>query len=204
MRIAGTPDVATPPHPDHRHAIIRPLPARRARHEGKPPALFHLSPRAGRGRIALAIRVRGRLRKCGHDRFKDARHVAQHVVVPKSQDAVVVIDKPFVANRIAPIIRVLTTINFNDETEFTANQIHRIRTDRLLPNELVAIEPSRPKSIPQRGFCVGGSFMQSSGAPGFDLISLSHAEAPPHPDHRQAMIRPLPARGERLTSRVLP
>jgi hypothetical protein len=203
MRIAGTPDVAKPPHPDHRQAMIRPLPARGERLVETQTALFHLSPRAGRGRIALAIRVRGRLRKCGHDRFKDAHHVAQHIVVPKSQDAIVVIDKPFVANRIAPVIRVLTTINFNDETEFTANQIHRIRTDRLLPNELVAIEPSRPKSIPQRGFGSGSGFAQASGSTGFDLIGFSQLETPPHPDHRHAMIRPLPARGERLASRAL-
>jgi hypothetical protein len=204
MRISGTLDVAKPPHPDHRHAMIRPLPARGERCEEKRTAFFHLSPPAGRGRIALAIRVRGRLSKGSGDRFKDARHVAQHVVVPKSQDAIVAVDKPFVANRVARVIRVLTTINFNDETEFTANQVDRIGTDRLLPNEFETLEPSRPKAIPQRCFGICGCLTQTSGSSGFDLISLSHVETPPHPDHRQAMIRPLPARGERSASRELP
>jgi hypothetical protein len=79
---------------------------------------------------------------------------------------------------------VLATINFDDETKFTANEVDRIGTDRLLPNELEAIEPSRPKSIPHRGFRVSSSFAQASGAPGFNLISFADGETPPHPDHR--------------------
>ena len=204
MRIAGTSDVAKPPHPDHRQAMIRPLPACGERREAKQIALFHLAPPAARGRIALAIRVRGRLRKGSDDRFENVRHVAQHIVVPKPQDAIVVVDKPFVANRVAPVVRVLTSVNFDDEAVFTANQVDRIGTDRLLPNELEAIEPARPETKPQRGLRIGGCFTKASGAPGFDLISLSHLETPPHPDHRKAMIRPLPARWERSVSRVLP
>jgi hypothetical protein len=145
---------------------------------------LHLAPPAGRGRIASAIRVRGRLRKGSGDRFEDTGHVTQHIVVPKSHDAIVVIDKPFVSNRIAPAVRVLATINFNDETKLAANEVDRIGTDRLLPNELEAIEPPRAKSIPHRSFSVSGSFAQASGAPGFDLISFAHGETPPHPDHR--------------------
>src|SRR5205085_10863412 len=56
----------------------------------------HLSPRAGRGRIALAIRVRGSLRQHGCDRFENSRHIAEHIIVPEAQDAVFVIVKPFV------------------------------------------------------------------------------------------------------------
>jgi len=211
MRIASVPGsglisfshVEASPHPYHRYAMIRPLPARGARLAKAQAALFPLSPRAGRGRIALAIRVRGRLRKCGRNRFKHAGHVAQHVVVPKSQDSIIVVCKPFVANRVARVVRVLPPINFNDETTFTANQVDRIGTNRLLPNELAAIEPARSKSVPKCCFRVGGGFAQPSGSPGFDLISFSHVEASPHPYHRYAMIRPLPARGARLASRVL-
>jgi hypothetical protein len=123
--------------------------------------------------------VRGRLRKGGGDRFEDTCHLTQHIVVPKSQDAIDVIDKPFVANRVAPVVCVLATINFNDETKFAANEVNRIGTDRLLPNELEAIEPSRPKSIPQCGFRVSDSIAQASGAPGFDLIGFAHGETPP-------------------------
>jgi hypothetical protein len=93
---------------------------------------LHLAPLAGRGRIASAIRVRGRLRKGSGDRFENTCHVTQHIVIPKSQDAIVVIDKPFVANRVALVVRVLATINFNDETKFTANEVDR---DRSAPAE---------------------------------------------------------------------
>src|SRR6202035_5446085 len=105
----------------------------------------HLSPPAGRGRIALAIRVRGSLRKRGRDCFKNARHVAQHFVVPKSQDAVVVIGKPFVSNYISRIIRMLPSVDFNNEATVTANKIDDVGTNRFLPDELVSIQPARPQ-----------------------------------------------------------
>ena len=46
-----------------------------------------------------------------------------------------------------------------------------------------------------------GSSAQASGALGFDLIGSSHMETPPHPDC--FAIRPLPARGERLSPRAI-
>jgi hypothetical protein len=160
----------------------------------------HLAPRAGRGRIALAIRVRGSLRKRGRDCFKNARHIAQHIVVPEPQNTVVVIDKPFVANYIARVFRVLASIHLDNETAFTADQINCVRTDRLLPDELATVEAARPKSMPESGFSFRGSSSQVSSALGFDLIGSSHVETPPHPDC--FAIRPLPARGERLAPRA--
>jgi hypothetical protein len=165
----------------------------------------HLSPHAGRGRIALAIRVRGSLRKRGRDCFKNARHIAQHIIVPEPQKTVVVIDEPFVANRIARVFRVLASIHLDNQTAFAAGQINYVRTDRLLPDELVTVEAARPESIPEsipeRGFRFRSSSSQASSALGFDLIGSSHVETPPHPDC--FAIRPLPARGERLAPRAI-
>ena len=90
-------------------------------------AALHLSPRAGRGRIALAIRVRGRLLERSRNCFQNARHIAEHVVVPEPQNSVVAIDKPFVANHVARIVRVLTSVHLNNETAFTTDQINRVR-----------------------------------------------------------------------------
>ncbi len=160
---------------------------------------LHLSPPAGRGRIALAIRVRGALRKRGRDGFKNARHVAQHVVVPESQNSVIAIGKPFVADGVAGVVGVLASVHLNNETVFTANQINRVRTDRLLPNEFIAIEAARSEPVPQSLLRLGGDPSQAPGALGFDLITFSQAETPPHPDC--FAIRPLPAGGERLSSR---
>jgi hypothetical protein len=161
----------------------------------------HLSPRAGRGRIALAIRVRGSFRKRGGNSFKHTRHVAKHVVIPKTQNTVVVIYKPFVPHRVARAVRVLPSIQLNNETTFAANQINRVWTDRLLPDELVTIEATRSMLIPKLGFRDRGDFSKASGTCGLDFISSSHVENPPHPDC--FAIRPLPTSGERLAPRAI-
>ena len=160
----------------------------------------HLSPLAGRGRIALAIRVRGSLRKCGRNCFENARHIPQHIVVPESQNPIAVIDKPFVANNIVRIVRVLASIDLNNEPTLATDQINCVWTDRLLPDEFVTVETPRPEAIPQSRLRLGGGPAQASGAVGFDLIRSSHAAPPPHPDC--FAIRPLPARGERLAPRA--
>jgi hypothetical protein len=154
-----------------------------------------LSPLAGRGRIALAIRVRGALRKRGRDGFKNARHISQHVVVPEAQNSVIMIDMPFVADRIARAVNMLPAVHLHNKTTFAANQIDRVWTDRLLPNEFISIEASRSESMPKGCLSVCGGSSQAPRLPSFDLIGLSQAETPPHPDC--FAIRPLPASGER-------
>jgi hypothetical protein len=161
---------------------------------------LHLSPRAGTGRIALAIRVRGALRKRGGNGFKHARNIAEHVVIPKPQNSIVVIGEPFVANRVVRIVRMLSSINFNDETSFAANKIDRIRTDRLLSDKLVSVQSARPKLVPQCGLGFRCVLPQPPGPLGFDITGSTHVETPPHPDC--FAIRPLPARGERLALRA--
>ena len=165
------------------------------------PSYGNLSPPAGRGRIALAIRVRGRFRERNGDCFKDSRHIAQHIAVPNPQNAVVVIDKPFIPGHVARVIGVLASVHLNDETAFAAYEINRVRPDRLLPDELVTVEGARSQPIPKSLLRVGSGSSQTPGAPGFDFISSSQAETPPHPDC--FAIRPLPARGERLASRII-
>src|SRR5258708_3458333 len=155
----------------------------------------HLSPLAGRGRIALAIRVRGSLRECGRNCFENARHIPQHIVVPESQNPIVVIDKPFVANHIARIVRVLASIDLDNEPTLAADQINCVWTDRLLPDEFVTIETPRPEAIPQSRLRLGGGPSKTPGSLSLDLVSFAHVETPPHPDC--FAIRPLPARGER-------
>jgi hypothetical protein len=163
--------------------------------------LRHLAPLAGRGRIALAIRVRGSLSKRGRYRFKNTRHVATDIVVPKSQDSVVVIGKPFVTNGVARIVRMLSAIDLNNETAFAANKVDRVRTDRFLANKFMAGKTARPQPVPKRFFGFGCGAPQASGALSFDLVSGSHAATPPHPDC--FAIRPLPAGGERLAHRAI-
>ncbi len=153
----------------------------------------HLSPRAGRGRIALAIRVRGALRKRGRDRFKNARHVSRYIIVPETKHPVIVIGIP-------RVVSVLASVDLNYETVLAANQINRVWTDGFLSNELVTVQATRPKPMPKSGFRISGFAPQTPGTRGLFLIGRAHAETPPHPDC--FAIRPLPAGGERLSSRV--
>ena len=157
---------------------------------------LHLSPPAGRGRIASAIRVRGSIRERGGDGFENARHVAQHVVVPEAQYAIVAIDKPFVANSVAGAVCVLTAVHFHNQATFATDKIYGVRPDGLLSDELVSTQPTGAKTIPERPFRVCRNVSQPPRTPCLELISTTHVEAPPHPDC--FAIRPLPASGERL------
>lgn len=156
---------------------------------------LRLSPLAGRGRSASALRVRGSLRERSGDCLKNTLHIVQHVVVPEAENTIFVCDEPSVTRSIASTVGVLAAIHFDDQTALTADQINRIRSDRLLPDEFVSVQSSTAKTIPERPFRLRRSFSQFSGAFGFKLIARAHVDSPPHPS-RYAR-RPLPASGER-------
>ena len=162
--------------------------------------IYHLSPPAGRGRIALAIRVRGSLPKRGRNRFKNARQVAQDAVVPEPQDTIVMIDKPFVADQIARVFGVLASVNLDNEAAITADEVDRVRTDRILLNEFMSIEPARPQPIPKGRFSHCCGLSQAPGSFRLHIVGSAHAATPPHPAGFAR--RPLPARGERLAPRM--
>jgi hypothetical protein len=159
------------------------------------PSTVHLSPLAGRGRIASAIRVRGALRKGGGNRFKNARQIVRDIIVPKPQDTIIAIRKPFVTNGVALTFRMLPSVNLHDQTALATDKIYGVRSDRLLPHKLVTIQPTGTKAVPERAFrfCHGAS--QSPRTLGLKPISTAHAETPPHPSRFAR--RPLPASGER-------
>jgi hypothetical protein len=164
---------------------------------------LHLAPLAGRGRIALAIRVRGSVRKDGGNRLKNAGQIARNVVIPEPQDTVIAIRKPPVTNEVALAIGMLPAVHLDDETTFTAYEIYSVRTDRLLPDEFVTAQPARSKAVPEQPFRVRRDVSQPLGAFGLGLIGTAHAEIPPHPPCSGRGFastyarRPLPARGER-------
>ena len=84
-------------------------------------------------------RFRARKRTLGVNRElsikdgEDALKIRQHVVVPKPQDAKIVLCEPAIANFIADGLRVLTTIYFNGEARRVA------RHDIHFKIELVAL-----------------------------------------------------------------
>ncbi len=191
----------TPPHPDHRFATIRPLPARGERcsvraEMSKQTSRRHpnLSPPAGRGRIASAIRVRGRLRECGGEAFQNTFDIAKDVVIPKSDDTVVVCAQPAVADHISLTVRVLSAVDLNNQAALPAQKVHRVGADRLLPHELEAEQGSRPQSLPQLILSIGCASSQSPGSSCLLLSRLTHVETPPHPALR-ADLSPHAGRG---------
>ena len=157
----------------------------------------HLSPFTGRGRIASAIRVRGRLFNGTGYGLKNSGDVAQDIVIPESQNPITACYKPRVARRVARILRVLSAIDLDDQAMLTADKIDRVGADRLLAHEFTATECTRPQSIPQRllGACCISA--QPSRTRGRSRVGSTHMVNPPHPA-RMAR-RPLPASGARLS-----
>jgi hypothetical protein len=161
---------------------------------------LHLSPLAGRGRIASAIRVRGSVLQGACNFFKHPEQIARNIVVPKPQDTIVTISEPCVSDGVALTIRMLPAINFHDQSAFAANKVDDIRSDRFLPDEFVAIQPARSKAVPEYPFSAGRSASQSPRAISLKFIGAAHAETPPHPSRFAR--RPLPASGERRNSTI--
>ncbi len=163
---------------------------------------LRLSPLAGRGRIASAIRVRGALRKGGGNGLKNASDIAQHVVVPEPQDAIVAIGEPFIPGGIAGALYVLPSVDLNNEPTFAADEVDGVRSYRLLPDELVSIQPTGAKAVPKHPFRICRRASQAPRTLGLEVISTAHAALPPHPACYAR--RPLPASGERLSLFALP
>ena len=155
----------------------------------------HLAPLAGRGRIASAIRVRGSFRKGGGNDLKHAGQIAEHLVIPKSQDPVIVTAEPFIANGVARTTGMLASVYFDNEAGLSTNKVDDIKTERLLSDEFLTTQPARAQTIPELPFRVSRRASQTSCPFGFELVSSSHAEHPPHPSCFAR--RPLPADGER-------
>jgi hypothetical protein len=173
----------------------RPLPASggRLRNCGVS-VLAILSPLAGRGRIALAIRVRGSFRKRRRNDFENTLDIVQDIMVPESEHPVMMLDQPLVTGNIAHIVSVLPTIHLNDQAPLPADQIDDVVADRLLSHKLVSVQGTCAKAIPKRILGIGRISPQPSGTCGSDRIGLAHVEAPPHPALR-ADLSPQAGRG---------
>ncbi len=74
------------------------------------------------------------------NRLQHTGGVAQDVVVPESQDAIVVIAQPTITDLIAPVFGVLTSVNFDDQAPLTAHEIDNVVAYWLLPNELTSFD----------------------------------------------------------------
>jgi hypothetical protein len=135
----------------------------------------------------------------GGNCFEYTRQVIKHVVVPKPQDAVSLIDKPSIPFSISGIRRVLTAIDLDNEATFATDEIYRVTTNRFLPNEFEARQHPPADAVPQAQFCVRRIFAKPA-RPASSGVRSSHRKYAPHP--ARSARRPLPASGERLTPRA--
>jgi hypothetical protein len=168
---------ASPPHSPG--FAGRPLPASGERlKDCDASVLANLSPLAGRGRIALAIRVRGSLRKRHANDFEHPFDIAEHVIVPEAKHTIAVSNQPLISHDIRSVVRMLAAIDLDHQAKLTANEIHRVRPDRLLPDEFAAVDLASTQAIPEFGFGIRRGLPQAPGSRGSHSIGLAHVEAP--------------------------
>jgi len=83
--------------------------------------------------------VRGRFRRrCGEDSFPNAFDISKYFIIPKAQHAVTMVGQPSITDRVARVCRVLTAVDFDDESLLAADKVNDVGTDRFLADEFEA------------------------------------------------------------------
>src|SRR5712692_7055199 len=141
---------------------------------------IYLSPLAGRGRIASAIRVRGSVHKRSGDGLQHAVRIREYVIVPKPNNAIAAVSKPAIAQYIARIIRVLPTIDFNNKSPLPTSEIDNVRTNRKLSDEFLT-ERARTKGVPKLQLSLRRIKAKIACAFCLTAVGLTHEALPPHP-----------------------
>jgi hypothetical protein len=84
--------------------------------------------------------VRGTIRERGRNGFQNSRDIAQDLIIPETQNSIVVTGEPLIADHVMPVVGVLPAIHLNDEAGFAANKVDGVWADRFLPNKFVTVE----------------------------------------------------------------
>ena len=77
----------------------------------------------------------------------------------------------------------LTAIHLNDKIDLSTCEIRKIRTNRKLPNKLMAIQSPTTQFTPKDFFCGIVHFPKHAGSRGLLSIGSTHGAAP-HPTLR--------------------
>jgi hypothetical protein len=83
------------------------------------------------------------------ERRQHSLGILENIVVPESQDAESMIDKPPISCGIGNGSRVLPTINLDNEAHIEANEVCDIWTNRYLATKLYSAQPSIPQCEPK-------------------------------------------------------
>ncbi len=105
-------------------------------------------PPGGGGGGARAAGGGGAPRERAHDHFEHTLGISQDVIVPEPQHT-----KPFapeiaVAHVVIPIVRVLTTVDLDDELSPKARKVDHGGSNRHLPLEFLPIETMSAQPVP--------------------------------------------------------
>jgi hypothetical protein len=114
-------------------------------------------------------------RERGGNRLQHAVDISNHVVVPKAQDAVAMLDQPLIACGVALVGGVLSTIDFNDQPALAADEVDNERSHWLLADEFLAVNGATAQPIPKLEFGMGGLMPEAAGAFGRDLVGSAYA-----------------------------
>ncbi len=97
--------------------------------------------RVDRRREAAAGRER--VRDGGQNDFKNAARILQHSIIPEPQHTKPLTFQPSCATLVGLAIRMLASVDFEDETPFERYEINDVRSDWYLPLDLDSVEPVR-------------------------------------------------------------
>jgi hypothetical protein len=81
-------------------------------------------------------------------------HIAHDVVIPETQHAIIVLTKPPVSYNVALTFSMLPTIDFENQSLLSADEINNITSNRLLPHELVSADRVCSQPIPETQFSI--------------------------------------------------
>ena len=132
--------------------------------------------------------MRGCLCKLGLNCKYNALDISKDVIVPEAKNLVTFFSQAFVSNSICRRFIVLTTIDFDNETLFTANEVADVTSNGLLPDKLVAIDPPVTNPIPEDCLCVRLIDAEPSCESDKLFIVATHCPAP-HPDRTTRLSR---------------
>ena len=87
----------------------------------------------------------------GQDRICDADRVLQDFVVPEADDREPLFLKPGVADEVAPVVRMLRAVAFNDQTVFVAEEVRHVVPERCLTSPLEVRQAATSQNLPKLG-----------------------------------------------------
>jgi hypothetical protein len=97
--------------------------------------------------------------------------------------------QPLISHGIARIRRMLTAVDFNDQTPLSAYEVDNVLANWFLTNKLAAFEGTRAQLSPQTQIRHRG-ITPSSSAICLREMCATHAETPPHPGSARQSANP--------------